>query len=102
MNHEPFHIYTAKIAIPKSDIDKKSRYQTDIQKKYPGMNVEFVENHSAHVVELSINAGARPDFKRQHIDAAALRSCYQNQPFKLGHYPRLSGSQNLRHGKFIP
>jgi hypothetical protein len=58
MNHEAFHIYTAKIAIPKSDIDKKSRYQTEIQKKYHGMKVEFVEDYSASLIELSINAGA--------------------------------------------
>lgn len=58
MNHEIFHIYTAKIAIPKSDIDKKWRYQSEIQKKHPGMKLEFVENHSARLIELSINAGA--------------------------------------------
>jgi hypothetical protein len=56
MNHEPFHIYTAKIAIPKSDIGKNSRYETEIQKKYPGMKLEFVEDDSANVKELSVNA----------------------------------------------
>jgi hypothetical protein len=58
MNHEPFHIYTAKIAIPKSDIDKKSRYETEIQKKHPGMKLEFVEDYTANLIDLSINAGA--------------------------------------------
>ena len=60
MNHEPFHIYTAKIGIPKSDMDKKSRYQAEIQKKYPGMKLQFVEFYSANIMELSIDAGARP------------------------------------------
>ena len=69
MNHEAFHIYTAKIAIPKSDIDKKSRYQTEIQKKYPGMKVDFVEDHSANLIELSVNAGATPQGQLSSVRA---------------------------------
>jgi hypothetical protein len=58
MNHESFHIYTAKIAIRKGDMAKKPRYEVEIQKKYPGMKVEFVEDYSAHIIEVSSDAGA--------------------------------------------
>ena len=71
MNHEAFHIYTAKIAIPNSDLDKKSRYQTEIQKQYPGMKVEFAEDHSANLTELSINAGAPSQGQLSSVRALA-------------------------------
>jgi hypothetical protein len=83
MNHEAFHIYTAKIAIPKGDIDKKSRYQTEIQKKYPGMKVEFVENYSAHVIELLINAGAPTQDQLSNVEALAAQ--LHDLVIKIGH-----------------
>jgi hypothetical protein len=83
MNHEAFHVYTAKIAIPKSDIDKKSRYQTEIQKKYPGMKVEFVEDYSARLEDLSIGAGARP--QDQISSVRALMAQLYDLVVKISH-----------------
>jgi hypothetical protein len=82
MNHEPFHIYTAKIAIPKGDVAKKPRYQDEIQKHYPGMKVEFVENYSAHVIEVSSDAGAP---KEQLSSVVALTKQLHDLVVKISH-----------------
>jgi hypothetical protein len=83
MNHDAFHIYTAKIAIPKSDTDKKSRYQTEIQKKYPGMKVEFLEDYSANLVELLTRQNPPSHDHRSSVNA--LRPQLYDLVIKISH-----------------
>jgi hypothetical protein len=46
MNHEAFHIYTAKIGLPQNRSKDKSEIESEIKSQLPGINVEFWESES--------------------------------------------------------
>ena len=76
MLHEPFHIYTIKVGLPKDQSNKQSKIEAKIQDKYPGMKIEFSEAKTLEPIEVSINLNVLSD--AQIAGVSALTSQLQD------------------------